>query len=81
MAVELVPERIRVNVVNPVAGDTPLLAQFMGADTPELRAKFIDCTRGIAQLNADALLERLMRLERTGSVRDLAAMRTADRAA
>jgi 3-oxoacyl-[acyl-carrier protein] reductase len=42
MAVELGPEKIRVNVVNPVAGDTPLLAQFMGgADTPEMRAKFI----------------------------------------
>ena len=41
MAVELAPERIRVNVVNPVAGDTPLLAEFMGADTPELRAKFV----------------------------------------
>jgi 3-oxoacyl-[acyl-carrier protein] reductase len=42
MAVELGPENIRVNVVNPVAGDTPLLAQFMGgSDTPEMRAKFI----------------------------------------
>jgi 3-oxoacyl-[acyl-carrier protein] reductase len=42
MAVELGPDRIRVNVVNPVAGDTPLLAQFMGGtDTPEMRAKFI----------------------------------------
>jgi 3-oxoacyl-[acyl-carrier protein] reductase len=41
MAVELAPDRIRVNVVNPVAGDTPLLAQFMGTDTPEMRARFI----------------------------------------
>lgn len=41
MAVELAPDRIRVNVVNPVAGDTPLLAQFMGGDTPELRARFV----------------------------------------
>jgi 3-oxoacyl-[acyl-carrier protein] reductase len=41
MAVELAPEKIRVNVVNPVAGDTPLLPQFMGADTPEIRAKFV----------------------------------------
>lgn len=40
MAVELAPDRIRVNVVNPVAGDTPLLAEFMGSDTPEMRAKF-----------------------------------------
>ncbi|MDA1330927.1 MAG: glucose 1-dehydrogenase [Proteobacteria bacterium] len=40
MAVELAPDKIRVNVVNPVAGDTPLLAKFMGEDTPEIRAKF-----------------------------------------
>ncbi|HVY06886.1 MAG TPA: SDR family oxidoreductase [Burkholderiales bacterium] len=41
MAVELAPDKIRVNVVNPVAGDTPLLAEFMGSDTPEIRAKFV----------------------------------------
>jgi 3-oxoacyl-[acyl-carrier protein] reductase len=42
MAAELGPEKIRVNVINPVAGDTPLLAEFMGGqDTPEIRAKFI----------------------------------------
>jgi len=41
MAVELAPDKIRVNVVNPVAGDTPLLAEFMGADTPEIREKFV----------------------------------------
>ena len=41
MAAELAPDRIRVNVINPVAGETGLLADFMGGDTPELRAKFI----------------------------------------
>ena len=41
MAVELAPDKIRVNVINPVAGETGLLAEFMGGDTPELRAKFI----------------------------------------
>jgi 3-oxoacyl-[acyl-carrier protein] reductase len=41
MAVELAPHNIRVNVINPVAGETGLLAQFMGEDTPEMRAKFI----------------------------------------
>jgi 3-oxoacyl-[acyl-carrier protein] reductase len=41
MAVELAPDNIRVNVINPVAGETGLLAQFMGEDTPEMRAKFI----------------------------------------
>ena len=41
MAAELAPYNIRVNVINPVAGETGLLAEFMGGDTPELRAKFI----------------------------------------
>ena len=41
MAVELAPDKIRVNVVNPVAGETPLLSEFMGSDTPEIRAKFV----------------------------------------
>tara|TARA_R110002096_G_scaffold416576_2_gene619535 strand:- start:389204 stop:389950 length:747 start_codon:yes stop_codon:yes gene_type:complete len=41
MAVELAPFGIRVNAINPVAGDTPLLATFMGEDTPEVRAKFL----------------------------------------
>ncbi len=40
MAAELAKENIRVNVINPVAGDTPLLATFMGEDTPEKRAQF-----------------------------------------
>jgi 3-oxoacyl-[acyl-carrier protein] reductase len=41
MAVELAPLGIRVNAINPVAGETPLLKTFMGADTPEIRAKFL----------------------------------------
>ena len=41
MAVELAPYGVRVNAVNPVAGETPLLASFMGEDTPEMRAKFL----------------------------------------
>ncbi|MFN3145477.1 MAG: glucose 1-dehydrogenase [Paracoccaceae bacterium] len=40
MAVELAPEGIRINAIAPVAGETPLLAQFMGEDTPEKRAAF-----------------------------------------
>ena len=40
MAVELAPKNIRVNALCPVAGETGMLAQFMGEDTPELRAKF-----------------------------------------
>ena len=41
MAVELAPFGIRVNALCPVAGETPLLASFMGEDTPEVRAKFL----------------------------------------
>ena len=41
MAVELAPHNIRVNCLNPVAGETPLLASFMGEDTPERRAQFL----------------------------------------
>ena len=41
MAVELAPLGIRVNAINPVAGETPLLKTFMGEDTPEIRAKFL----------------------------------------
>lgn len=41
MAVELAPDKIRVCVIAPVAGDTPLLATFLGEDTPERRAAFV----------------------------------------
>jgi 3-oxoacyl-[acyl-carrier protein] reductase len=40
MAVELAPKNIRVNCLCPVAGETGMLAQFMGEDTPEKRALF-----------------------------------------
>jgi 3-oxoacyl-[acyl-carrier protein] reductase len=41
MAIELAAQGIRVNAINPVAGETPLLKSFMGQDTPEIREKFI----------------------------------------
>src|SRR5690349_12636410 len=42
MAAELGPDRIRVNVINPVIGETGLLEMFMGMpDTPENRKKFV----------------------------------------
>ncbi|GIT90863.1 alcohol dehydrogenase [Jannaschia pagri] len=41
MAVELAPAGVRVNCLNPVAGETPLLSSFMGEDTPERRAAFL----------------------------------------
>jgi len=42
LAVELGPDRIRVNAICPVIGETGLLEQFMGMpDTPENRAKFL----------------------------------------
>ena len=40
-AVELAPFGIRVNALNPVAGDTPMLKTFMGEDSPETRARFL----------------------------------------
>jgi 3-oxoacyl-[acyl-carrier protein] reductase len=41
MAAELARDNIRVNVINPVAGETGLLAAFMGEDTPQKRAQFV----------------------------------------
>lgn len=42
LAVELAPDRIRVNAICPVIGETGLLETFMGvADTPDARAKFV----------------------------------------
>jgi 3-oxoacyl-[acyl-carrier protein] reductase len=42
MAAELGPDGIRVNVINPVIGETGLLEMFMGMpDTPENRKKFV----------------------------------------
>jgi len=41
MAIELAASGVRVNALNPVAGETPLLKTFMGEDTPEMRAKFL----------------------------------------
>ena len=41
MAVELAPHGIRVNALNPVAGETPMLKRFLGEDTPKMRAKFL----------------------------------------
>lgn len=42
MAAELGPDKIRVNVINPVIGETGMLEQFMGMpDTPENRQKFL----------------------------------------
>ncbi len=42
MAAELAPERIRVNAVNPVMGETGMLKDFLpGEDTPEVRQKIM----------------------------------------
>ncbi|MEO1200088.1 MAG: SDR family oxidoreductase [Pseudomonadota bacterium] len=42
LAVELAPDKIRVNAIAPVMGVTGLLENFMGVpDTPEARAKFV----------------------------------------
>ena len=42
LAVELAPDKIRANAINPALAETPLLTTFMGAaDTPENRARFL----------------------------------------
>ena len=41
MAVELAPDKVRVNAICPVIGETGLTAEFMGGDSPELRARFV----------------------------------------
>jgi 3-oxoacyl-[acyl-carrier protein] reductase len=42
MAVELAPDRIRVNAINPVMGETGMLADLLpGEDTAEARARII----------------------------------------
>jgi len=42
MAVELAPEKIRVNCLNPALAETPLLATFLGgSDSPEVRSRFL----------------------------------------
>ncbi|HUO11593.1 MAG TPA: glucose 1-dehydrogenase [Caulobacteraceae bacterium] len=41
MAIELARFGIRVNAINPVAGDTPLLPTFMGEDSAEARARIL----------------------------------------
>ena len=42
MAVELAPHGVRVNAINPVAGDTPMLGVFFGGDSPEARARVVN---------------------------------------
>ena len=42
MAVELAPDAIRVNALCPVAGDTPMLGEFLGGEvTNEMYTKFV----------------------------------------
>ena len=41
MAVELAPHRIRVNCICPVMGETGMMDDFIGGDSPEKRAKVI----------------------------------------
>jgi 3-oxoacyl-[acyl-carrier protein] reductase len=53
MAVELAPFGIRVNAINPVAGDTPLLSTFIGSDSDESRARIV-ATIPIGRLSTPA---------------------------
>ena len=42
MAIELAGDSIRVCALNPVAGDTGMLSEFMGGDTAKRRARIVD---------------------------------------
>ncbi len=43
MAIELAADNIRVNALCPVAGDTPMLGEFLGGEvTDDMYAKFVD---------------------------------------
>jgi 3-oxoacyl-[acyl-carrier protein] reductase len=53
MAIELAPFGIRVNAINPVAGETPLLSTFIGGDSDEIRARIIS-TIPIGRLSTPA---------------------------
>lgn len=53
MAIELAPFGIRVNAINPVAGETPLLSTFIGGDTEEIRARIVS-TIPIGRLSTPA---------------------------
>ncbi|WP_119153609.1 SDR family oxidoreductase [Caldimonas tepidiphila] len=42
LALEFAKDGVRINAVNPMIGETPMMADFMGmADTPENRQKFL----------------------------------------
>lgn len=41
LAIELAPDHIRVNAICPGPGDTPMLATFVGGDSPTHRAGFL----------------------------------------
>jgi 3-oxoacyl-[acyl-carrier protein] reductase len=45
MAVEFAPDKVRVNALCPVAGDTPLLASFLGTNTREAFVKTVPLGR------------------------------------
>lgn len=45
MAVEFAPDKVRVNALCPVAGDTPLLASFLGSNTREAFIKTVPLGR------------------------------------
>ena len=51
------------------------LPDFLPGTDEELRAKFMDCARSAAHVDAAALFERLARLERVAAVSELAGRR------
>jgi 3-oxoacyl-[acyl-carrier protein] reductase len=51
MAVELAPDSIRVNAVNPVMGETGLLADFLPAGDPETARQKVISTIPLGRLS------------------------------
>lgn len=51
MAVELAPDRIRVNAVNPVMGETGLLAEFLPPGDPEIARQKVISTIPLGRLS------------------------------
>lgn len=69
MAIELAADNIRVNALCPVAGDTPMLGEFLGGEvTNEMYSKFVDTVP-------------LGRLSTPGDIANVAAFLASDEAA
>lgn len=58
LALELAPDKIRVNCISPVATDTPMLADFIGDRDPEAARRAFIQTIPLGRLNTPADIAR-----------------------